>query len=58
MCGKCEVVCAEMMDSQEEKDAWFSHAPDRFYFMEVRTHTLDPSVHGFQSGHLGVKMPR
>ena len=36
VCGKCEVVCAEMMET-EERDAWFSLAPDRFYFMEVST---------------------
>ena len=34
VCGRCEVVCAEMMEPQE-RDAWFNQASDRFYFLEV-----------------------
>ena len=34
VCGRCDVVCAEMMDEQE-RDVWFSQAMDRFYFTEV-----------------------
>ena len=34
VCGKCEVRCVEMVDTQD-RDSWFSQSPDRFYFFEV-----------------------
>ena len=38
-------MCAEMMEPQE-RDAWFSQASDRFYFLEVMRypHEMEPNT--------------
>ena len=53
VCGKCEVVFEEDIDG--DKDDWFSAAPNRFYFFEVRTAIL--CALGMHNLHLSIQPP-